>query len=121
MPSGTHQDASAKENMTQTEGRDAAGERYDFQRLERSIEFLLEEHARLGAEREALLAELADREHRVAQLEAEVVDERRRRAVAVEGVDKILSRLEQLQSSVAMPNNKHAESSARRGAPGATQ
>lgn len=112
MAVGTQRDASVNENTPQSarhdsiEGRDASEgdgatrDRYDFQRLERSVEYLLDEHARLGAEREALLAELADREHRVSQLEAEVVDERRRRAVAVEGVDKILSRLEQLQASV---------------------
>lgn len=87
------------ENTPQIERHEADQDRYDFQRLERSIEYLLEEHARLSAEREAILAELADREHRVSQLEAEVVDEKRRRAVAVEGVDKILSRLEQLQSA----------------------
>ncbi|MFK7894342.1 MAG: hypothetical protein AB8G23_00805 [Myxococcota bacterium] len=93
-------------------GRDAEryepgqGDRYDFERLERSVEYLLDEHARLGAEREALLAELADREHRVAQLEADVVSERQRRAAAVEGVDKILTRLEQLQASVAMPTSQ---------------
>lgn len=121
MAAGTRQDASATENMTQGERRDAAQDRYDFQRLERSVEFLLEEHARLGAEREAILAELADREHRVAQLEAEVVDERLRRAASVEGVDKVLSRLEQLQASVALPNDEAAQSSGHRGASGATQ
>lgn len=121
MALGTHRDASETENLTQGERHDAAQDRYDFRRLEHSVEFLLEEHARLGAEREAILAELADREHRVAQLEAEVVDERRRRAVAVEGVDKILSRLEQLQASVALPNDETAEPALARSAAGATQ
>lgn len=79
---------------------DASGAgRYDFDRLERSVEFLLKEHERLSGEREALLAELMDRGHRIALLESQLDEEQKMRAVAVEGVDKILARLEQLQTS----------------------
>ena len=53
----------------QADGETLAAGRYDFDRLERSIEFLLEEHERLTTEREALLAELVDREHKIATLE----------------------------------------------------
>src|SRR5678816_4388915 len=74
--------------------------RYDFERLERSVEFLIHEHQRLSAEREALLGELLDREHRIASFESKLESERALRATAVESVNKILSRLEQLQSSV---------------------
>jgi chromosome segregation ATPase len=80
-----------------------AGERdgrYDFDRLERSIDFLIDEHQRLSAEREALLGELREREHRIATLESRLEAERVQRAAAVEHVDKILSRREQLQASV---------------------
>ncbi len=80
--------------------RDGNG-RYDFDRLERSVEFLIREHQRLSAEREALLGELLDREHRIASLESRLESERTTRATAVETVSKILSRLEQLQSSVS--------------------
>jgi hypothetical protein len=79
--------------------RDGDG-RYDFERLERSVEFLIHEHERLSAEREALLGELLDREHRIASLESKLEGERALRATAVESVNKILSRLEQLQASV---------------------
>lgn len=74
---------------------------YDFERLERSVDFLIEEHQRLSAEREALLEELVEREQRLAALESELESERRRRLTAVEGVDKILGRLAQLQTSVS--------------------
>lgn len=74
--------------------------RYDFDRLERSVEFLITEHERLSAEREALLGELLDREVRISALESRLDAERATRATAVESVNKILVRLEQLQASV---------------------
>ena len=74
---------------------------YDFDRLEQSVEFLVNEHERLSREREALLAELIDRERTISTLEARLEEERVRRITAVEGVDKILTRMEQLQESVA--------------------
>lgn len=77
-------------------------DRYDFDRLEECVEFLIREHERLSREREALRAELVDREHRITSLEAQLDDECSRRKTAVEGVDKILSRLEQLQASVTV-------------------
>lgn len=76
-------------------------DRYDFDRLERSVEFLLEEHERLSGEREALLQELIDREQRISLLESRLQRESTRRVTAVEGVDKMLSRLEQLQASIS--------------------
>ncbi len=74
---------------------------YDFDRLEQSVEFLIKEHERLSGEREALLVELVDREHRISMLETRLDAEQAKRAVAVEGVDKILARLEQLQATTA--------------------
>jgi DNA repair exonuclease SbcCD ATPase subunit len=73
---------------------------YDFDRLERSVEFLIQEHERLTGEREELVSELVDREHRIAKLESQLETEQRKRLIAVEGVDKILNRLEQLRASV---------------------
>ena len=87
-------------SATRTERVRDENQRYDFERLEGSIEFLIREHQRLSAEREALLGELLDREHRLAFLESRLESERTLRASAVESVNKILSRLEQLQSSV---------------------
>ena len=76
-------------------------DQYDFDRLEQSVEFLIKEHERLSGEREELLAELVDREHRISTLEGRLDLEQSKRAVAVESVDKILARLEQLQTSVS--------------------
>jgi cell division septum initiation protein DivIVA len=75
-------------------------DQYDFDRLEKSVEFLIKEHERLSGEREELLAELVDREHRISTLESRLDLAQNKRAVAVESVDKILARLEQLQTSV---------------------
>ena len=82
---------------------DAAGEasRFDFDRLERAVSFLIEEHQRLSSEKAALLEELVDREARITSLEAKLENERSLRSTAVEGVDKILARLEQLQASAS--------------------
>jgi hypothetical protein len=75
-------------------------DRYDFERLERSVEYLLKDHERLSTEREALLAELIDREHRIAVLESKLVAEDQRRATAIESVDRILARLEALEVGI---------------------
>lgn len=84
-------------NATRTERVDGGDGRYDFDRLERCVEFLLEEHRRLSAEHAELLVELGEREHRIAQLEARLASERSLRAAAVVGVDAILARLERLK------------------------
>lgn len=88
-------------NATRSERAGDVEGRYDFDRLERSIDFLIDEHRRLSAEREALLGELLDREHRIAALESRLEAERSSRSSAVDRVNKILSRLEQLQASVS--------------------
>ncbi|MBK7948713.1 MAG: hypothetical protein IPK00_08195 [Deltaproteobacteria bacterium] len=55
----------------------------------------------MSAEREALLGELLDREHRIAVLESRLDAERTTRISAVERVNKVLSRLDQLQASIS--------------------
>jgi hypothetical protein len=89
--------SAGRRNEEETLGVD----QYDFDRLEQSVEFLIKEHERLSCEREELLAELVDREHRISALEGRLDLEQSKRAVAVESVDKILARLEQLQTSVS--------------------
>lgn len=73
-------------------------DRFDFERLEQSVDSLLRDHARLQAEREALMAELADREHRISGLERALAGERHRRLSALEAVDRIHARVEALQA-----------------------
>lgn len=75
--------------------------RYDFDRLQRSVDFLIEEHERLSGERAALLEELFDRERRIATLESKLESERSRRLTAIDGVNRILGRLERLQADVS--------------------
>ena len=86
---------------SRSDGEASRAGRYDFNRLEQSVEFLVKEHERLTGEREELLGELVNREHRISTLESRLEKERGRRATATEGVDKILARLEQLQASVS--------------------
>lgn len=74
---------------------------YDFQRLERCVEELLEDHARVNAEREALLDELVEREQRIAALEARLASAGDQRSSAVDSVDRILKRVDQIERFVA--------------------
>jgi chromosome segregation ATPase len=93
-----------------TEGSAAqrhADREYDFQRLERAIAYLIDEHERLAREKDrleqehaALREELVDREQRLAALQQELTSERGRRRTALEGVDKLIERLDQVQASV---------------------
>ena len=105
-------DAGNGERWVATEKRDSSeasnertglGEGYGFDRLERALEFLIHEHERLTQEKDELLHELADRESQLRQLEDRFTRERERRELAVEGVDKLLARLDQLRSSVGCP------------------
>ena len=73
---------------------------YDFERLERSVEYLLKDHERLDAEREALREELVERERRIAGLEAKLAAEGERRVSAVDRLDRILTRLQEFESVV---------------------
>jgi hypothetical protein len=89
------------------DGRSVGGaDRFDFERLEQSVDSLLKDHQRITAEREALMAELVDREHRIASLEAKLREERGRRSTALDGVDQILSRVSSLQQLVAEANGE---------------
>ncbi len=76
-------------------------DRFDFDRLEQSVDFLLRDHARLQAEREALMAELADREHRISGLERALEEQRHRQLSALEAVDRIHARVEAMQAHSA--------------------
>jgi len=95
MNVGSHSD----ENMSRSG-------QYDFDRLERSVEFLIEEHERLSGEREALVEELVDREHRIAKLESLLEEERCKRVTAIEGVDKLLTDRE--RAAIALPEEQIA-------------
>ena len=72
--------------------------------------YLLAEHERLSSEKAELLEELVAREQRLTALESQLATERERRTAAVEGVDKILGRLEQLKDSVSASLSVSTES-----------
>ena len=81
-------------------GVSQTGGAYDFERLERAIDFLIGEHERLSSEKAELLEELVEREQRLTLIQSHLDREKAQRLSAVESVDKILGRLEQLQTSV---------------------
>lgn len=81
----------------------SSNSRFDFERLERSIEQLLDDHERLGAEHEALIFELVERQHKIAALESELQLERSRRSKAVDVVDRVLTRVETLEQTLDIP------------------
>ncbi len=89
-----------QKSQASSPGGDRAGGAYDFDRLERAIDFLIGEHERLSSEKAELLEELVEREQRLTSLQSRLDAEKAQRLSAVESVDKILGRLEQLQTSV---------------------
>ena len=64
------------------------------------METLLRDHAQLSAEYEALIFELVERQQKIAALEAELDQERARRADAVGVVDRVLERVASIESSL---------------------
>lgn len=100
-----HEQRPRESGSTQTDG-------FDFDRLEHGIEQLLEAHARLRAERDALLQELADREHRLSQANAKLDAERARRGEALDRIDRILARLGRLESTMPESQDDSVSSAA---------
>lgn len=94
--------ATGQDQLSQESSREVGqtGGTYDFERLERAIDFLIGEHERLSSEKAELLEELVEREQRLTSLQSRLDTEKAQRLTAVESVDKILGRLEQLQTSV---------------------
>jgi chromosome segregation ATPase len=94
--------ATGQDQLSQASSRGVGqtGGAYDFERLERAIDFLIGEHERLSSEKAELLEELVEREQRLTSLQSRLDTEKAQRLSAVESVDKILGRLEQLQTSV---------------------
>ena len=92
--------ATGQDQLSQASSREVGqtGGAYDFKRLERAVDFLIGE--RLSSEKAELLEELVEREQRLTSLQSRLDTEKAQRLTAVESVDKILGRLEQLQTSV---------------------
>jgi len=79
--------------------------RSEFERLERAIRALLERQVHheteREAEREALLAELAERGRRIQLLEDQVEDGKRRRQQALVNLGAVIDRVEKLERELA--------------------
>ena len=69
---------------------------YDYPRLERAVESLLEAHAKLQAENASLRADAQAREQRTADLEAALREQQERRADAIRRIDALVAQLDEL-------------------------
>jgi predicted nuclease with TOPRIM domain len=74
--------------------------RYDYPRLQRAVEALLDVHEQLRAENTELRAALASGDERVHDLEAALRDQQQRRAAAIARIDALVSQLEKLDGQL---------------------
>lgn len=85
---------------------------YDYPRLQRAVEALLEAHEQLRAENAELRATVAAGGKQVGDLDSTLRDERRRREAAIARIDALVTRLDQLGDRL-----EHAEAPAEIAAP----
>lgn len=76
------------------------GDSFDYTRLDRAIELLLEDHARLRTQNRALRAAVGERESKIADLEEQLLTSNQKRADAIKRIDDLVSRLEQIDAAL---------------------
>lgn len=69
---------------------------FDYRRLARAVESLLETHERLREENAALRTQLEARDERIGDLESAVRDQQQRRADAIARIDALVAQLDEL-------------------------
>ena len=72
--------------------------RYDYPRLERAVEALIEAHDRQRADNSELRVALEARDERLGDLEAALRDQQQRRADAIARIDALVGELEELDA-----------------------
>jgi septal ring factor EnvC (AmiA/AmiB activator) len=78
----------------------ASDRAYDWSRLERAVATLVARHRRLQDELCTLRVELADRDHHLRRLEAQLIEANQRRQDAVKHIDELISQLDQLDAQL---------------------
>lgn len=71
---------------------------HDFERLERAVTKLVEEHRALRREHARLIRELGDRDRRIGVLEGELLELNQRRQDAGKRLDELISQIEHLDA-----------------------
>jgi predicted nuclease with TOPRIM domain len=86
----------------------AQDSRYDYPRLQRAIEALLDAHERLRRENAELRAVAARSEERIGDLEAALRDQQKRRADAIARIDALVAQLDDLDGRLERAEESRA-------------
>ncbi len=73
---------------------------YDFQRLERAVEALIERGRRLQADNETLRGQLVERDRRIHSLDEGVLEANQRRQDAIKRIDDLIAHIDQLDAQL---------------------
>jgi len=79
----------------------SAGTVYDWDRLERAVGVLVAQHESLRKELRAMRTDLGERNHRIRQLEAQLLEANQRRQDTCKRVDELIAQLDQLDAQLA--------------------
>jgi hypothetical protein len=82
--------------------KDVGTEAYGFDRLERAVAALVEQHERMLKENGELRRELAERSGRVRVLEEQVLEANQRRKDVVKRVDELIAQIDQLDTQLGI-------------------
>ena len=73
---------------------------YDFERLERAVEALLESGRRLQVDNETLRSQLGERERQIHSLDERVLEANQRRQDAIKRIDDLIAHIDQLDAQL---------------------
>ena len=74
---------------------------YGFDRLERVVTKLVQEHRALRQENARLIRELGDRDHRISVLEGQILELNQRRQDVGKRIDELISQIEHLDTRLS--------------------
>lgn len=84
---------------------------FDYGRLDRAIESLLEDHARLRTQNRSLRAVVGERESKITDLEAQLLASDQKREDAIKRIDELVLRLEQIDAALERADERDGDSS----------
>ena len=87
-------------------------ETFDYARLDRAIESLLDDHERLRAENRSLRTLVGEREAKLAKLEESLLASNQKRQDAIKRIDELVSRLEQIDAALERADERESAAAA---------
>ena len=84
---------------------------FGYRRLDRAIELLLEDHARLRTQNRSLRAAVGERESKITDLEAQLLASDQKREGAIKRIDELVLRLEQIDAALERADERDGDSS----------